>query len=75
MIIDSHCHAGTDDGLTGPWDTRAPLDKYVRRAGRAGIDRKGDRKGDRIIFAQAVSSPWLINRLQQAWELDALGVY
>jgi predicted TIM-barrel fold metal-dependent hydrolase len=39
MIIDSHCHAGTGDGLTGPWDTRASLDKYVRWAMAAGIDR------------------------------------
>jgi predicted TIM-barrel fold metal-dependent hydrolase len=39
MIIDAHCHAGTGDGLTGPWDTRAPLDKYVRWAAEAGIDR------------------------------------
>ncbi len=38
MIIDCHCHAGTGDGLTGPWDTRAPLEKYMRRATRAGID-------------------------------------
>ena len=34
MIIDSHCHAGKGDGLTGPWDTAAPLDKYLRRAAR-----------------------------------------
>ncbi len=39
MIIDCHCHAGKGDGLTGPWDTRAPLEKYLRRAVRAGIDR------------------------------------
>jgi uncharacterized protein len=39
VIIDSHCHAGTGDGLTGPWDTAAPLDRYLRRADRAGIDR------------------------------------
>src|SRR5471030_2478350 len=39
MIIDSHCHAGKGDGLTGPWDTSAPLSKYLRRATRAGIDR------------------------------------
>jgi len=39
MIIDSHCHAGKGDGLTGPWDTDASLDKYLRRAARAGIDR------------------------------------
>ncbi|HEU0302639.1 MAG TPA: hypothetical protein VFR37_24475 [Longimicrobium sp.] len=25
MIIDSHCHAGKGGGLTGPWDTDAPL--------------------------------------------------
>lgn len=39
MIIDCHCHAGTGDGLTGPWDTRAPLEDYLRRAARAGIER------------------------------------
>ena len=39
MIIDCHCHAGTGDGLTGPWDTAAPLDRYLERAARAGIDR------------------------------------
>jgi uncharacterized protein len=39
MIIDCHCHAGRGDGLTGPWDTRARLDKYLHRAAPAGIDR------------------------------------
>ncbi|MGO9217908.1 MAG: amidohydrolase family protein [Streptosporangiaceae bacterium] len=39
MIIDSHCHAGKGDGLTGPWDTGAPLGAYLRRARRAGIGR------------------------------------
>ena len=39
MIVDCHCHAGTGDGLTGPWDTRAPLQQYLRRAGTAGITR------------------------------------
>jgi len=39
MIIDSHCHAGKGDGLTGPWDTDAPLAKYMVRASHAGIDR------------------------------------
>jgi uncharacterized protein len=39
MIIDCHCHAGHGDGLTGPWDTAAPLDDYLRRAALAGIDR------------------------------------
>ncbi len=39
MIIDSHCHAGKGDGLTGPWDTDAPLGAYLVRAKHAGIDR------------------------------------
>jgi len=39
MIIDCHCHAGSGDGLTGPWDTRASLRSYVRRAAAARIDR------------------------------------
>lgn len=39
MIIDCHCHAGTGDGLTGPWDTRASLDRYLARADAAGIQR------------------------------------
>ena len=39
MIIDCHCHAGIGDGLTGPWDTRAPLQNYLRRAAAAGIHR------------------------------------
>jgi len=38
MIIDCHCHAGQGDGLTGPWDTAAPLEKYLRRAAQARID-------------------------------------
>jgi len=37
-VIDCHCHAGTGDGLTGPWDTTAPLHDYDRRAAAAGID-------------------------------------
>jgi uncharacterized protein len=39
MIIDCHCHAGKGDGLTGPWDTSATLEKYMLRAAEAGIDR------------------------------------
>ncbi|HRI39555.1 MAG TPA: amidohydrolase family protein, partial [Nitrospira sp.] len=39
MIIDCHCHAGTGDGLTGPWDTSASLKQYLPRAMEAGIDR------------------------------------
>jgi len=38
MIIDGHCHAGQGDGFTGPWDTAAPLDAYLRRADAAGIE-------------------------------------
>lgn len=39
MIIDCHCHAGKGDLLTGPWDTDAPIDTYLKRAKAAGIDR------------------------------------
>jgi uncharacterized protein len=39
MIIDCHCHAGKGDGLTGPWDTAAPLDRYEGWAREAGILR------------------------------------
>ena len=38
-IIDCHCHAGKGDGLTGPWDTAAPLEKYLQWASKAGITR------------------------------------
>ena len=38
-IIDCHCHAGRGDGLTGPWDTEARIDVYLRRCARAGIGR------------------------------------
>ena len=44
MIIDCHCHAGTGDGLTGPWDTAAPITRHLHRATEAGIDRT-------VIFA------------------------
>jgi hypothetical protein len=37
-VIDCHCHAGSGDGLSAPWDTRAPIDRYLRRARLAGID-------------------------------------
>ena len=39
MIVDCHCHAGKGDGFTGPWDTAAPLDAYLRRAAQAGIQK------------------------------------
>jgi predicted TIM-barrel fold metal-dependent hydrolase len=39
VIIDCHCHAGKGDGMTGPWDTHAPLDRYLQRASEAGIQR------------------------------------
>ena len=39
MIVDCHCHAGKGDGLIAPWDTAAPLERYLERASRAGIAR------------------------------------
>lgn len=55
MIIDSHCHAGKGDGLTGPWDTDASLEKYLLRAARAGIERS-------VLFAAFHSDYSLANR-------------
>jgi uncharacterized protein len=55
MIIDSHCHAGKGDGLTGPWDTGAPLDKYLIRAAQAGISRT-------VLFAAFHSDYAVANR-------------
>lgn len=55
MIIDCHCHAGQGDGLTGPWDTAAPLEKYLQRAARAGIDRT-------VVFAAFHSDYAVANR-------------
>ena len=39
MIIDCHCHAGKGDKMTAPWNTDAPLDKYLIRARSARIDK------------------------------------
>ncbi len=39
MIIDCHCHAGTGDRLTAPWNTVGDLRPYLRRARAAGIDK------------------------------------
>jgi uncharacterized protein len=55
MIIDSHCHAGKGDGLTGPWDTAAPLDKYLLRAAQAGITQT-------VLFAAFHSDYAVANR-------------
>jgi predicted TIM-barrel fold metal-dependent hydrolase len=55
MIIDCHCHAGRGDGLTGPWDTAAPLGRYLRRCARAGIERS-------VIFAAFHSDYRAANR-------------
>lgn len=39
MIIDSHCHAGKGDGLTGPWDTDASITQYLQWAAEYKITR------------------------------------
>ncbi|MEH1852126.1 MAG: amidohydrolase family protein [Nostoc sp.] len=39
MIIDCHCHAGKGDLLTGPWNTNAPIEIYLKRAKAAGIEK------------------------------------
>jgi len=55
VIIDCHCHAGKGDGLMGPWDTRAPLEEYLRRAAQASIDRT-------VLFAAFHSDYTAANR-------------
>jgi len=55
MIIDCHCHAGKGDGLTGPWDTAAPLKGYLRHAAQAGIHRT-------VLFAAFHSDYSFANR-------------
>jgi predicted TIM-barrel fold metal-dependent hydrolase len=55
MIVDCHCHAGLGDGLTGPWDTEARLDRYLPRADRAGITRT-------VLFAAFHSDYQIANR-------------
>ena len=55
MIIDCHCHAGKGDGLTGPWDTDAPLHSYLRWATEAGIART-------VLFAAFHSDYLIANR-------------
>jgi uncharacterized protein len=39
LIIDAHCHAGKGDGFTGPWDTRASLNKFLQWSKTAGISK------------------------------------
>jgi len=55
VIIDCHCHAGPGDGLTGPWDTRADLSRYLVRAARAGIEKT-------VVFAAFSSDYRVANR-------------
>jgi predicted TIM-barrel fold metal-dependent hydrolase len=55
MIVDCHCHAGLGDGLTGPWDTSARLDRYLPWAARAGI-------GHTVLFAAFHSDYAVANR-------------
>jgi len=55
VIIDCHCHAGKGDGLTGPWDTRAALGKYLQRCSAAGITHS-------VLFAAFTSDYSQANR-------------
>jgi predicted TIM-barrel fold metal-dependent hydrolase len=54
-IIDCHCHAGPGDGFQGPWDSRAALGSYLRRARDAGIQRT-------VVFGAFHSDSELCNR-------------
>lgn len=55
LLIDCHCHAGRGDGLTGPWDTDAPLGPYLAWADEAGIGRT-------VLFAAFHSDYAVANR-------------
>jgi predicted TIM-barrel fold metal-dependent hydrolase len=55
MIVDCHCHAGKGDRLTVPWNTDAPIEPYLRRARRAGIDKT-------VVFAPFHSDYDIANR-------------
>ena len=55
MIVDCHCHAGPGDGLSGPWDSDARLDAYLREADAAGIERT-------VVFPVFHSDYLLANR-------------
>jgi|SRR6218665_96478 len=63
MIIDCHCHAGKGDGLTGPWDTEAPLKLFLQRSSEAGIEKT-------VIFP-AFHSDYLIANLNVARMVQA----
>ena len=55
MIFDCHCHAGHGDQLTDPWNTSAPVDRYLRQARDAGIERT-------VVFAPFHSDFAVANR-------------
>jgi uncharacterized protein len=55
LIIDCHCHAGQGDGLTGPFDTDAPLAQYLGWAKAANIART-------VLFAAFHSNYWVANQ-------------
>jgi uncharacterized protein len=58
LIIDCHCHYGKGDGFTGPWDTNAPLKKFLERSKEAGIHKT-------VLFA-AMHSDYAAANLQVA---------
>jgi predicted TIM-barrel fold metal-dependent hydrolase len=55
VVVDTHCHAGPGDGLSGPWDSDAGLGHYLRRARAAGIERS-------VLFAAFHSDYAVANR-------------
>ena len=67
-VIDAHVHIGTGDGLTGPWNTSAPLSTYLRRAWPAGIRgavvmaplTSDYPRANRDVAALARRRPWLM---------------
>ena len=71
-MIDAHCHAGHGDGLSGPFDTDASLDRYDVRAREAGVDgtvllgpaltsdyRRANREEAALVRANPLAVTWV----------------
>lgn len=65
MIVDCHCHAGIGDQMTAPWNTRAPLGAYLRRARAAGISK--------TLLCPAFQSDYLVGNCALAPIVRRLG--
>ena len=87
FLIDCHCHAGRGDGLTGPWDTDAPLRPYLAWADEAGIQRTvlfaafhsdyavANRQVARLVHQQPERFYGFAFRLSEGWSFEGTQSY